>query len=365
MPRAKPRSDRLFFWIVISITLFGFFIFSSASLGLLNRDGANFSHVLIKQLIILIGSLILFLVVSKIDYKYWRKFSPYILGIGVVLTLMVFIPGLGLTSGGARRWLVLGSWAFQPTEFLKFGAIIFLATWFSRSPQLTQSWQYGFTPFLVLMGAIGLILALQPDIDAIFLIFIAGLAMFYAAGAKWKQLGAILLIAIAAFGIIAVNKPYILGRIKTFFNPNQNVLSASYQVNQSLIAVGSGGITGRGFGQSLQKFKYLPEPIGDSVFAVAAEEFGFIGCMVIIGLFLALTLSGLKIATRTTNTFGRLTIVGIVIMFIAGAFSNIASMLALIPLSGTPLIFISHGGTALVMALVQAGIILNISKHPA
>jgi cell division protein FtsW len=215
------------------------------------------------------------------------------------------------------------------------------------------------------MGAIGLILALQPDIDAIFLIFIAGLAMFYAAGAKWKQLGAILLIAIAAFGIIAVNKPYILGRIKTFFNPNQNVLSASYQVNQSLIAVGSGGITGRGFGQSLQKFKYLPEPIGDSVFAVAAEEFGFIGCMVIIGLFLALTLSGLKIATRTTNTFGRLTIVGIVIMFIAGAFSNIASMLALIPLSGTPLIFISHGGTALVMALVQAGIILNISKHPA
>jgi cell division protein FtsW len=355
----------LFFWIVISITLFGFFIFSSASLGLLNRDGANFSHVLLKQLAVLGAGIVLFLIVSKIDYRHWQKWSPFILIGAFVLTLAVFIPGLGLTSGGARRWLLIGNWAFQPSEFLKFGATLFLATWFARSPQLVRTWKYGFTPFLALMAAIGLTLAAQPDIDAIFIIFTAGLAMFFVAGAKWRQLGAILLIAITAFAIIAINKPYIISRIKTFFNPNQNVLSSSYQINQSLIAIGSGGIAGRGFGQSIQKFKYLPEPIGDSIFAVAAEEFGFAGSVVIIALFLALTLSGLKIATRMSNHFGRLTIVGIVIMMVAGAFSNIASMLALIPLSGTPLIFISHGGTALLMALIEAGIILNISKHTA
>ena len=148
----------------------------------------------------------------------------------------------------------------------------------------------------------------------------------------------------------------------SFVNPGLDTQSSSYQINQSLIAIGSGGLTGRGFGQSIQKFKYLPEPIGDSIFSVASEEFGFIGATLIICFFLLFGLAGLKIALRCPNQFGRLVTIGIVIMILTGTFINIASMLGLIPLTGTPLLFISHGGTALLITLVEAGIILGISR---
>ena len=141
------------------------------------------------------------------------------------------------------------------------------------------------------------------------------------------------------------------------------MLGSSYQVNQSLIAIGSGGITGRGFGQSIQKYKYLPEPIGDSVFSVASEEFGFVGSTIIILAFLLFALAGLRISARAPNGFGRLAAVGIVIMIMTGTFINICSMLGLIPLTGTPLLFVSHGGTALLFALIEAGVVLGISRH--
>jgi cell division protein FtsW len=170
------------------------------------------------------------------------------------------------------------------------------------------------------------------------------------------------MIGAMGIGVLAIERPYLMSRFTTFLNPGQNSLTSGYQIEQSLIAVGSGGLTGRGFGQSIQKFNFLPEPIGDSIFAVASEEFGFIGAVGIVLLFVFFAFRGLKIAGRVPDNYGRLITVGIVIMIVSQAFVNIGAMVGILPLSGIPLPFISHGGTALFMTLAEIGIVLNVSK---
>ncbi|MBI2099912.1 MAG: cell division protein FtsW [Candidatus Vogelbacteria bacterium] len=358
------KVNRAFFFIVLLISGFGFFIFSSASLGLLSREGARFGTVALKQLVALGISLGAFFLISKINYKHWRRASLWIFIVSVLATLLVFVPGISLGElGGAKRWITFGGFTFQPSEFLKLGFILYTAQWLSEIKNHIRTYKRGLAPFLLLLLIVGIELVAQPDIDTLVIICVAGLAMFYVSGAKWRQIILICLIVLASIAMVAVFKPYIRARITTFLDPTQNIQSSSYQVNQSLIAIGSGGLTGRGFGQSIQKFKYLPEPIGDSIFSVAAEEFGFIGSSLIILFFLAFCFAGLRIANGAPNQWSRLVVVGIVIMVMTEAFINIASMLALIPLTGTPLLFISHGGTALFFTLVEAGIIINISRH--
>lgn len=359
----SKRVDRAFFFLTLALTLVGFVIFYSASLGLLNRGGAQFNSVAIKQFGIMVVGLIGLFSVSQIDYRHWQKWSWLAFVIGLVLTALVFIPGLGFTAGGAQRWIVLGGMSFQTSEFLKLGYVLYLANWLSRHRDSAKSWKQGITPFLVLTAIVSVVMVAQPDISTLAIMLAGGVGMLFVAGIEWRQLAILALIGLVALTGVILTKPYTRERIKTFFNPDQNVLGSSYQVNQSLIAIGSGGITGRGFGQSIQKFKYLPEPIGDSIFSVAAEEFGFIGSTILVALFLALGLSGLRLSARINNSFGRLTIVGIVIMILAGVFINITSMVGLMPLNGTPLLFISQGGTALLLVLIEAGIVLNISKH--
>jgi len=202
----------------------------------------------------------------------------------------------------------------------------------------------------------------QPDTDTFIIIVFSGLAIFLAGGGGWRYI--IITIAIGAIGLVGVvyTKPYVMSRIDTFINPSENALGSGYQIQQSLIAVGSGGMFGRGFGQSIQKFNVLPEPIGDSIFAVASEEFGFVGAVGIILLFIFFSFRGLKIAGKVSDTFGRLVVVGIVILIVSQAFVNIGAMVGVLPLSGITLPFVSHGGTALFVTLVEVGMILNISK---
>jgi cell division protein FtsW len=357
------RADRSFFIITLLLTLAGFFIFYSASLGLISRTGAQFNSVALKQLVIMVVGLGAFFVVSKLNYQGWQKHSWLVFLISLILTLLVFVPGLGFEAGGAKRWILIGGMSVQTSEFLKLGYVLYLANWLSRKKDAAQSFREGIVPFMVITAIVGIAMVAQPDMSTLGIMLASGVAMLYVAGAKWKHLGLLALLGIVALGGVIAMKPYTQARIKTFFHPEENQLGSSYQVNQSLIAIGSGGVTGRGFGQSIQKFKYLPEPIGDSIFSVAAEEFGFIGSLALVALFLGLALSGLKVAARSTNQFGRLAAVGIVIMILAGVFINIASMVGLMPLNGTPLLFISQGGTALLLVLIEAGIILNISKY--
>lgn len=360
---AVIRSGRWFLWNTLALALVGYLIFVSASLGLLSRSGARFNLVTVKQLIILLVSLVLFFVFSRIDYRRWRSLSFWLFLASVIASVLVFVPGLGFSSGGASRWIMVGSLTIQPSEFLKLAFILYLGAWLSRSRTGNRTWQSGLLPLMVLFGIVSAIIISEPDIDTLVIIFISGLAMFFTSGAKWRHLFFIILLTLLAIATVAYFKPYIRSRINAFLQPEANTLSSSYQINQSLIALGSGGLFGRGFGQSIQKFKYLPEPIGDSIFSVAGEEFGLLGTAIIILLFLGLSIFGLKIAAIAPTPYGRLISVGIVIMITVGAFINITAMTGLIPLTGTPLLFVSHGGTALLVALVAAGIVLNVARQ--
>lgn len=356
--------DRTLLGLVILLVVGGFFIFSSASLGLLAREGVGFSSVAFSQILYgIIGGGIALFIASGIHYRFWRKYAFYIFLATVALTLLVFIPGLGMSHGGAQRWIEVAGFSFQPAELLKIGYVIYLATWLSGMKQHAASFVKGTLPFFGIIALVGVVMLLQPDTDTFAIMVTAGLAMFLTAGGRWRDVFGFALIGIVLVTILAFSRPYIMDRLTTFFDPSVDPQGKSYQVRQSLIAIGSGGIPGRGFGQSIQKFEYLPEPIGDSIFAVYGEEFGFVGGVMLICIFAAFAFRGYKIATEAADLFGMLLVVGFITLIIMQAFLNIASMVALAPISGLPLPFISHGGTALLATLASVGIVLNVSKY--
>ena len=361
---SPKKIDRPLLITICILLIVGFFIFCSASLGLLARNGATFSSVAFNQIFfgLFIGGISCF-VVSQVPFKFWKRYSLHFLILSLILTAAVFIPGLGFSHGGARRWLHLGPYSFQPAEFLKLAFVIYMAAWLSTLKQDIKEYKYGLIPLMFLFGIVGIVMLLQPDTDTYGVMIFSALAMYVVAGSRWRDIGILFLIGIIALGSLIMVRPYLKERVMTFINPGDNPLGSGYQIQQSLIAIGSGQITGRGFGQSIQKFNFLPEPIGDSIFAVAAEEFGFLGSITLIFLFVYLTLRGFKIASLVPDSFGALLVVGLMVLIISQAFINIASMLSIIPLSGLPLLFVSHGGTALFFTLTAVGILFNISKY--
>lgn len=361
--KSKPL-DKVFLSIALLLTLGGFFLFTSASLGLLARDsGADFSHVFFNQAFfgLFLGLLALF-GMSHFHYKHIRKFSFYFFLFAIALSLAVFIPGLGMAHGGARRWIDLGFVSFQPSEFLKLGFVLYFATWLSAAKEKVRTFRYGTGPFLVMIGIVALLLFLEPDAGTFGILAIAGVGVFFVAGGRLTHLLLLAVLAVLSFGVLLHFKPYAKERVLTFMEPDRDPYGSGYQLNQSLIAVGSGGAFGRGFGQSIQKFNFLPEPTNDAIYAVASEEFGFVGSASIILMFLFFAMRGFHIAGRAPDTWSRLVVCGIVLLIVSQSFINIASMLGIFPLTGVPLLFVSHGGTALFFVLVETGIILNISR---
>ncbi len=363
IPKPKSVDSILLFFIVLMVAG-GFLIFSSASLGLMARDGASFGSVASSQFLFgVIGGSLALLLTSNVYYRHWRKYAFYIFLATLLATVAVFIPGLGMTHAGATRWLDLGFTTVQPTEFLKIGFVIYLATWLSGVHDRIDHFKYGMIPFIGIVGVVGAIVLKQPDTDTFMIMAVSGMAMYLAAGARWRDIAIIVLGGVIMLSILAMSRPYIMDRFTTFLDPGADPLGSGYQIQQSLIAVGSGGFTGRGFGQSIQKFEYLPEPIGDSIFAVFAEEFGFVGSILLICSLVFLTLRGYRTASQASDIFGTLLVVGFMTIIITQAFLNIAAMIAVAPLSGLPLPFISHGGTALMATLASLGIVLNVSKY--
>ncbi len=360
----KKHFDKTFLWIILLLSGVGFIIFTSASLGLLARSNSElFTSVAWKQLVLGLGmGLAGLFIVSRIKYAFWRKNAFYIFLGCIMLTLMVFVPGIGLNHNGATRWIDLRVISFQPSELLKYAFIIYIAAWYSNKRKDVTTMSFGLMPFIILSAIVGAVLVAQPDTDTLAVMLAGGAAIYFAAGAPWKHILLLGLIGLVGIGGLLLTKPYIRQRLMTFADPSQNSLGSGYQIQQSLIAIGSGRIGGRGFGQSVQKFSYLPEPVGDSIFAVAAEEFGFIGTSLLLILFIFFAARGLKIAAKSTDAFGRYVTIGIITMITIQACMNIAAMLAIIPLSGQTLPFVSHGGTALMITLTVMGIILNVSK---
>ena len=359
----RRSGDRVFFVLVLILALAGIAIFASAALGLLARQNSTITRDIVDQLVfgLALGIAALF-VLQSLPLAFIKRSAPYLYVASLLLTALVFIPSLGTTANGATRWLNVGFTTIQPAEFLKIGVVLMLAWWLSRNARQLKDPKRGLVPFLAIIGLPAILLLLQPNNSTTLLIGATATAMYFVAGAPWRDFGILVGLVVIAFGVILWLRPYALERVKTFLDPSANSLSSGYQIQQSLLAVGSGGFIGKGFGQSVEKFNYLPEPDGDSVFAVFAEEWGFVGSIALIALFLALVARGLAIASDSRDLFGALVALGFSVLIAIQAFINICAMIGIIPLTGLPLPFVSHGGTALLATLAMCGLILAVAN---
>ncbi len=360
---AKPI-DYVFLALTGALTVLGLFAFFSASLGVLAKNEAQFYQILLSQLGLGlgVGSLGLFLAI-KVPHLWWRKHASTFLILALIITACVFIPHVGFSHGGARRWISIFGVSFQPVEFLKVAFVMYLAAWLSWAKKKVKSPLYSILPLLVVLGLIASVLAFQPDMKSLILMTVTGIGMLFLSGTPLKQLIGLGAVAVTLFLVAAFSVPYLRDRMATFLNPSHDPTGSSYQLQQGLIAIGSGKLNGRGFGQSIQKFSYLPEPQGDSIFAVIGEEFGFIGSVVIVVLYMLFAMRGLWISQRAPDAFSGLFAAGLVILMTFQVFMNIASITGLFPLTGVPLVFMSQGGTSLAISLAAAGIILGISRE--
>lgn len=357
------RVDKLFLYSTAALTIAGFVIFLSASLGLLSQTGATFGAVATKQAISLGIGAIAFWIFSRVKYTIFKKIATPILFVAIAVNLLLFIPSLSLHFNGASRWINLGLFSFQPSEFLKIASIIYFAAWINFAKDRIKTMKFGLLPYVVIMAILGTLLLIQSDTDTLVIIGFMGMIMFLIAGMPIRHfLLSLLLMGAVVAGVIYM-RPYAMERFKVYLNPGESAQSSGYQINQSLIAIGSGGVFGRGFGQSVQKFGYLPQPTDDSIFAVAVEEFGFTGGIVLLAFYCLFALSSFRIGTRSTDVFGGMIAVGLAVLVVAESFLNIAAMLGLVPISGLPLLFVSHGGTALIIVLISAGIVANVSRY--
>src|SRR3989344_3552322 len=363
--RKGARVDKLLALCITVLVLGGGLLFASAAFGLLARGASNMSSVAFKQVLWIGVGLVALVIASRLDYKLWRRFAPHLFVLALIATAAVFIPSLVVEHGGGRRWILLAGVSFQPSEALKIGSIILAAAYFGGIKGRIEDIRYGLGGLLLILAGPVVLLLAQPDLGTLGVIVISVVAIFLAAGARYRDLILMVLLGIIALVVLASVRPYVLDRMTVFFNPSQAPQAEGYQIKQSLIAIGSGGFMGRGFGQGIQKFTYLPEPMGDSIFAVAGEEFGFVGSIVLIGIFLAFALRGLSVGASAPDLFGALLAIGISTYLVSEAFINIGAMLGVAPLTGIPLTFISQGGSAMLVSLASAGILLSVSRNKA
>ncbi len=350
-------------FITLVLLVFGLVVLSSAGIVEGQKKFGSSYYYLNHQLFGVAIGLAAMFILSKIDYKFWKKVSlPILLGALFVLAL-VFIPPFGHGLKGANRWINVAGFSFQPSELLKLGLIIYLAAWFGNRDERIRNWTYGMAPFFLVLSFVAALLALQPDIGTLIVVTLISLAIYFFAGSRLKHLAIIgVVIAVVLVGMIWL-EPYRFNRIKTFLDPSFEPQGISYQLNQSLIGIGSGGMFGVGFGKSTQKFGFLPEVIHDSIFAIVVEELGFVGASFLVGLFLLFTFLMVWTANNISDKFGKLLIMGMATWVIGQAFLNIMAISGLAPLTGIPLPFVSYGGTAMMTILAGMGIVLNIARR--
>ena len=363
------RPDWLLIFLVLGLTVFGVIMVGNASVVEAYRDFGNKFYYFRLQTFWAILGLSAFFVFSFFDYRRLKKITIPLMLFSLFSLIVVLIPGLGTKVLGARRWLVLGPLTFQPAELAKLSFILYLATFLSNknlSPEATEpcfSNKRKLWPFLVILGVLLGLIMLEPDLGTAVVLAATSLVVYFVSGAPLLSLTLVGLTGILAGVGMILFSPYRRERLSTFLNPTHDPLGASYHIRQILLALGSGGLWGLGLGQSRQKYEYLPAVMTDSIFAVIAEELGFIGGAAILLAFLFIIWRGFKIAQGAPDRFGQLLAVGITAWIGLQALINLAAMVALVPLTGVPLPFISYGGSSLVVTLAGMGILINISKY--
>lgn len=362
MEKIKQSADRLFLLLFAILVVFGLVMLASASAPMGYAKFGDTYFFVKKQLLFgLLPGLFLLLVLAKINYRFLQKFGGVLYFFSLIALCLVFIPGIGLVINGSKSWVQLFGLSFQPSEFVKLTLIIVLAKLLSEGRDL-RDWKNGLVPiFAMLSPAILLILA-QPDVGTLSILVVIIFAMLYLAHIPKVYLLILGLVGVVAFVVLLLIAPYRVERLTTFLHPELDPQGIGYQINQAYLAVGSGGFWGTGLGHSRQKFQYLPEVQADSIFAVIAEEMGLLMTTGLVFLITFLALRGLKIAKGAPDEFGRLLAAGIMIWFIWQSFLNIGTIIGLLPLTGVPLPFISHGGSAMLIALAAVGVVASVSK---
>lgn len=354
--------DKALLITVAFLVIIGFMAIFSASAPKCIEEGGNPAQFLIKQLICFVVGFFGLKFFTNYDYKKLADWNLIFAGVIIVLLLLVDFTPLGVTVNGAKRWINLLGFQLQPSEFAKPAVVLLLAAVFRKDANLFDQakWTSAFIPILVMMGFI----FVQPNLSMVILLGMTTIVMYMAAGGSVKLFLSCLtaLITTVVIAATTIIKPYQMQRIRTWKHPELDPQGAGYNIIQSLIAFASGGFSGVGYGGSIQKLSYLPECHTDFIFAIIAEELGWVGCVLVIGLFWTLIHRGFLIAARCPDMFGKLLAVGITFSIGFQAFLNISVASSFFPTTGVPLPFISYGGSSLIVSLCMVGILLNISK---
>lgn len=338
-------------------------LYSASTVESLNRFGIT-THFLKNQILqgTLIGGVGLY-ICSRLDYHWWQKLVPVVVGVALVLLLLVKFPGIGFSAGGASRWVHVGPLFLQPAEIAKFAIVVYCAAWLSARKEHLTDFFAGVLPMLMIVGLFSALILWQPDFGTMISLLGTASVMIIVAGTPWRWIGSLAASGVALLFLLIKFEPYRAARLLTFLNPGLDPQGAGYQITQALLAVGSGGLWGLGYGLSRQKHNYLPEALGDSVFAIVGEELGFIRVVCILVLFTYFFVRGFKVAAAAPDMFGRLLACGLVAMICTQVIINIGAIIGILPLTGIPLPFFSYGSSALIVNLCAIGILLQISKH--
>ena len=347
--------------VVVLICIGIVMIYSSTSVYCQQLMGNSF-YYLVRHLFFLILGLAFAFLIMAIDYRVLRKWAKPLLLSGIFLLMLVLIPGIGKESNGARRWFQLGTFNVQPSEFVKLAVLIYVSDFLARKKNKIRDFQEGFVPLMAVMGVVCALIVKQPDLGNSVSIAVLMLVLMFVAGAQLKHLGLIFLAALPVVCFLIVKAPYRMARIMAFLDPWEDSLGIGFQLTQSQIALGSGGLFGVGLGRSIQKLFYLPAAHTDFILSILGEELGLVGTFIVIGLFMFLIWQGSKIAQKTTDDFGYFLSTGIVAMLGLQAVINIGVSIGALPTKGLPLPFVSYGGSALIANMIAVGLLLNISR---
>ncbi|MGQ9623033.1 MAG: putative lipid II flippase FtsW [Candidatus Caldatribacteriaceae bacterium] len=356
--------DPPLFWAVVSLSLFGTIMVFSASVTTALYAYGDVFYFLKRHLLALVLGVGGCLVGTFVSLERLRRMSRVLLVFVFFLLFLVFLPGIGRAGGGAYRWIDLGPLNFQPSELAKFIIILYMADALTTYRSRVQDFWRGVVPFLIVVGTICVIVLLEPDMGTAFFLLFLAIVMIFLGGANIKHLALILLILLPiGLFLLLVGKQYWWDRIVGFLNPWSDPRGKGFHVFQSLVALGSGGIWGRGLGESRQKFFFLPDRHTDFIYAIVGEELGFAGTVLVVVLFGVILWRGWCIATRSDDDFLGLLVMGIVVSVLSQALINMGAVLRLLPITGITLPLVSYGNSSLFVTLVEMGILFNVARR--
>lgn len=363
MPTKKTTPDMILLVLTVSLLAIGLtMVYSASAIWAEYKFDDSFFFAKRQMLFAAVGMIAMFFIMN-IDYWTWKTWAKILIIVCFVLLVLVLIPGVGNVRNGSRSWIGIGAFSIQPSEFMKLAMIAFLAKYLSERQKYITSFKKGLVPSLgIVFLAFGMIM-LQPDLGTGTVMVGTCIVMIFIAGAKISHFVGLGLIGVAGFVGLVLSAPYRIKRITSFLDPWQDPLGSGFQIIQSLYAIGPGGLFGLGLGQSRQKFFYLPEPQTDFIFAILAEELGFIGGSLILLLFSLLLWRGIRIALGAPDLFGSFLAVGIIAMVAIQVMINIGVVTGLMPVTGITLPFLSYGGSSLTLMLCAIGVLLNISRY--